>query len=419
MSTNEQFLQAIVDDPENDLPRLIYADWLDEQGDPRGEFIRVQCELARLDEFDPDRLPLIERQDRLLKKHKATWTKDRKIAGVLVYEFHRGFIETVTLNAKNNLQNADALLDAIPTIRRVKVNSIKPVIDDFIRSEWLQRIDSLDLSRNQLGGRSTQKFLESPNLGNLRELELSHNNIPASGFMALVESDKLPRLKSLVCREAELTNLQSLAEIARGPLWLQLESIELCQQFWNDDAIQTLAENWPVCGWKRLNLGYNRFGERGLLSLLENGHLTSLEWLHVGACDQISDPPIIRLAESAELSGLETLNLNGCNIHEAGLQAVLNSQTLSQLRTLFISSNLMPEIVLPIVASSTGLPKLQQLYLNTEEDIQWDDLDSLREPNRLQQLQSLVIPWYAREDHVIDEIRCLLPNVKITLHNLF
>jgi uncharacterized protein (TIGR02996 family) len=42
------FLRAILDDYESDVPRLIYADWLEERGDPRAEFIRVQCELAQL-----------------------------------------------------------------------------------------------------------------------------------------------------------------------------------------------------------------------------------------------------------------------------------------------------------------------------------------------------------------------------------
>src|SRR5262249_36968134 len=34
------FLDAILEAPEDDAVRLIYADWLEEQGDPRGEFIR-------------------------------------------------------------------------------------------------------------------------------------------------------------------------------------------------------------------------------------------------------------------------------------------------------------------------------------------------------------------------------------------
>jgi uncharacterized protein (TIGR02996 family) len=34
------FLARICEVPDDDGPRLIYADWLDEQGDPLGDFIR-------------------------------------------------------------------------------------------------------------------------------------------------------------------------------------------------------------------------------------------------------------------------------------------------------------------------------------------------------------------------------------------
>src|SRR5262245_58863227 len=41
------FLKAIAEAPDDDGPRLVYADWLEEHGDPaRAEFIRVRCELG-------------------------------------------------------------------------------------------------------------------------------------------------------------------------------------------------------------------------------------------------------------------------------------------------------------------------------------------------------------------------------------
>jgi uncharacterized protein (TIGR02996 family) len=49
LSTGEQLLAAILAAPDDDAPRLAYADWLDEHGEPeRASFIRVQCKLARL-----------------------------------------------------------------------------------------------------------------------------------------------------------------------------------------------------------------------------------------------------------------------------------------------------------------------------------------------------------------------------------
>jgi uncharacterized protein (TIGR02996 family) len=48
MTERDAFLKAILADPDEDSHRLVFADWLTENGDAdRGEFIRVQCELAR------------------------------------------------------------------------------------------------------------------------------------------------------------------------------------------------------------------------------------------------------------------------------------------------------------------------------------------------------------------------------------
>ena len=55
MSSNpaRAFLEAILAQPDDDTPRLVYADWLEEQGDSaRAEFIRVQIERARLPDWD-------------------------------------------------------------------------------------------------------------------------------------------------------------------------------------------------------------------------------------------------------------------------------------------------------------------------------------------------------------------------------
>ena len=49
MTQDDAFLASIIESPDDDDPRLIYADWLDEHGQTeRAEFLRVQCELARL-----------------------------------------------------------------------------------------------------------------------------------------------------------------------------------------------------------------------------------------------------------------------------------------------------------------------------------------------------------------------------------
>lgn len=48
MSERSAFLAAIIANPDDDTVRLVYADWLQEQGEEdRAEFVRVQVEIAR------------------------------------------------------------------------------------------------------------------------------------------------------------------------------------------------------------------------------------------------------------------------------------------------------------------------------------------------------------------------------------
>jgi uncharacterized protein (TIGR02996 family) len=53
MTPDQGFLQAILASPDDDTHRLVYADWLDERGDPRGRYLRAEVQLAALTEEDP------------------------------------------------------------------------------------------------------------------------------------------------------------------------------------------------------------------------------------------------------------------------------------------------------------------------------------------------------------------------------
>jgi uncharacterized protein (TIGR02996 family) len=52
MVDEQALVQAILANPTDDGPRLVYADWLEERGDPRGEFLRIQTALTRLPRKD-------------------------------------------------------------------------------------------------------------------------------------------------------------------------------------------------------------------------------------------------------------------------------------------------------------------------------------------------------------------------------
>src|SRR5262245_50289124 len=50
MPKEDGFITAIASDPYDVTAKLLYADWLEEQGDPRAEYLRVAFELASLSE---------------------------------------------------------------------------------------------------------------------------------------------------------------------------------------------------------------------------------------------------------------------------------------------------------------------------------------------------------------------------------
>src|SRR5437764_72310 len=73
MTQVEAFLEAILDSPDDDAPRLIFADWLEDEGQAqRAELIRVQCRLAG-DLSRPERGELVQREKALIEANREAW----------------------------------------------------------------------------------------------------------------------------------------------------------------------------------------------------------------------------------------------------------------------------------------------------------------------------------------------------------
>ena len=81
--TEKDFLQAIINDPDDDVPRLIFADWLEEhENQERAEFIRLQVERVRDPSGDASRPTLIEGERQLLGRHQQRWLAEAQGRGV-------------------------------------------------------------------------------------------------------------------------------------------------------------------------------------------------------------------------------------------------------------------------------------------------------------------------------------------------
>jgi uncharacterized protein (TIGR02996 family) len=96
MNHNDALLQAILAAPDDDAPRLAYADWLEEHYQPdRAEFIRIQCDLAKLAVADGRRAELEARERELLAKYESDWLGAIR-SPWLRWQFRRGFVEALS-----------------------------------------------------------------------------------------------------------------------------------------------------------------------------------------------------------------------------------------------------------------------------------------------------------------------------------
>lgn len=145
---DEGFMRAIAEAPEEDVPRLIYADWLEERGKAdRAAFIRVQCALARCeDEEERDRLGAIERRLLLRHQHRRDWVPQavRKHAGG--WAFERGVVARAKLKARELLKRGKEIRAEAP-IRHLDVTEVtEGQIATAAQLGLLDGLASLDLS---------------------------------------------------------------------------------------------------------------------------------------------------------------------------------------------------------------------------------------------------------------------------------
>jgi len=73
MHDERSFLSMISADPSDPTRRLVYADWLEERGDPRSELVRLQARLMHRSPGDPEWPALKAREEELRHQCPAYW----------------------------------------------------------------------------------------------------------------------------------------------------------------------------------------------------------------------------------------------------------------------------------------------------------------------------------------------------------
>jgi uncharacterized protein (TIGR02996 family) len=262
MTHDEAFLQDILDHPEDDGPRLIYADWLlDHGGDAgaaRGELIQLQCALARQ---GPGACPpsLQERERRLLDANQREWGSTFQRLGCRGLEYRRGFVEGVGMPASAFLASAPVLFRMAP-LRQLKLYGAAAVVEELAASPYLARVTTLDLENNDLGDEEVQALAASPHLGPLTTLLLWSNRIGDDGARALARSPHLGRLSRLDLSN-NLVSDAGIQALATAPLLARLALLDLTKNRISDDGGRALLASPHVGPHTRFDLGKNPISE--------------------------------------------------------------------------------------------------------------------------------------------------------------
>jgi uncharacterized protein (TIGR02996 family) len=355
MTHDEAFLQTIIENPDDDAPRLVYADWLEERGDPRGEFIRVQCALARMGGGD-SRCPELQYQEQqLLGAHRAEWLGPLP-QGAILYEpiFRRGFLEEVSLGPRTFLELGEQLfrlhplrrlsflgpdeehhfaaLAASPLLARLTALCIRGINDRgaevLAASPHLTRLTALDLSQGRLGPGGARALASSPALKQLNSLSLYANVIGPQGAEALATSPYLARLTcldlgGLSCRYGDVENNigdRGAEALAASPYLTRLAKLTLYLNLLGDAGVRALAASPTLANLVDLKLhGNYLITDDGVEALAASPHLTRLKTLWLGG---VGARGARALAASPSLAGLWDLNASVSSTDEEARQVL-------------------------------------------------------------------------------------------------
>jgi uncharacterized protein (TIGR02996 family) len=258
MSDQDALLAAIIANPDDDTPRLMYADWLDENlpdktpspapgPSARAEFIRVQCRLAGHPFNEPDYPELLEREEDLgawLNTHAPGSDTELDLPDDLEWfgdfgdgSYVRGFPYQVEYDDYDDdpTVNVERILEALPlafarnTIRSLQLeDAYGDEILGLLRSPvsaGLRGLVLIDIEDDH-DASSIAAIASSPHLTNLRRLTLDYP-LEDEDFRKLAKA-KLDSLERLALDYPSPAGLKALSN-ARWfrklrSLWLWLDS---------------------------------------------------------------------------------------------------------------------------------------------------------------------------------------------------
>jgi uncharacterized protein (TIGR02996 family) len=420
----DALLAAIVADPDDDTPRLAYADWLEEQGElDRATFIRLQVQDAHTEPDTPEHRALWDQAERLRKRHRDAWLADLPRGLVPKVTFKRGFateIKWITAAAVARLpkrawarhpiqelivQDSGGQFDrllALPQLARIRQLSLhagraadgltasdlealascpnltglrslaihsgvgNPLAAALARCPSLTGLTWLYLDDENVDDEGVALFTEagSANLRQLKDFSLHSRRIAAGAAQALARAPALAALEQLSMggvREGQIGS-SGLAALARSPHLAGLRKLWLYIQGIGRAGARALAETPYLTGLHVLSLQHNPLGPAGAAALVD-GPWRELTMLELSRCD-LGDQGAQALAGPGQLAALTHLSLPWNNIGEDRAVALARSAWLSGLHFLDLRENPIGDEGARALCESQALRSLRELQVS-------------------------------------------------------
>ena len=333
-SMSEQLYRAILDNLSDDGPRLVYADWLEENGqEERADFIRVQCSLAS-DELDSDqRKKLTAREQELLSKYAWDWAEEYG-KSISEWQFERGFITRAQLDLE---RDAEPIIDIVNrgTITHLRDTGQFCELEGFVEAlPKLHPLTGLEFwGLYAFSDQLVAEMLQSPQLAELKTLVLHHD------------------------RNGNLVDEQVIVDAMKSPL---------------RSNIEVLAVNVD-CSWRGASNAI-------LKAVAESPYLRNLKRLDLsnagneGNNPQLTVEVVEQLAASPNLQNLEILDLRSVHTLAEVWQAILQMPQLRQLKKLYLKGacEIPPGEWIPIVGWLNDLPRWSDQFNSLGIDIDWE-----------------------------------------------
>jgi uncharacterized protein (TIGR02996 family) len=311
----EALLEAIRANPTDDKVRLVYADALQELGDPRGEYIALALGGKQH----------AAAAKALLAKHRTKW-QDFGIGGMR-YEWDRGFIDRITARLGKLDDKARRLFELHP-VRELRFHDAER-IDLVPLFRW--PLHGLQLFMARLVPDALAAFARCTTMPNL--VDMCFEETDFGKHAALVGRASFPKLTHLYLGECDITDAQ-LAALVKGPFLSSVISLGLPQNPIGDDGIVAFARSPAIANLEVLNLSNTDVAEKGVVALAASPHLGKLETLRLDGNRYDTERTLLGPAAANALAAAATT-------------------TFANLKELELASNLSPEAK-PIVRAAYG-----------------------------------------------------------------